>query len=137
MTKNQRSRFFVNRTRREREKKQEEQEKEKETLQRQVTSSLLLLTEYHEEVVALSEALERLSSLPRELNNWYGKYTSARKKYEDSLKLLQGYKDQNQALARRLEEVQMSWRSLDTQLRQRSKQFHFAYSSHSSHYTPY
>jgi len=54
-----------------------------------------------------------------------------------SLKLLQGYKDQNQALTRRLEEVQMSWRFLDTQLRQRSKQFHFAYLSHSSHDTPY
>jgi len=136
MTKFQRSRFFVNRTQREQEKKQE-QEKEKEALQHQVTFSLLSLMDYHEEVLALSEALERLSSLPRELNNWYGKYTSARKKYEDSLKLLQGYKDQNQALARRLEEVQMSWRSLNTQLRQRSKQFHFAYSLHSSHYTPY
>lgn len=85
MTKFQRSRFFVNRTQREQEKKQEEQEKEKEALQRQVTFSLLLLMDYHEEVLALSEALERLSSLPRELNNWYGKYTSARKKYEDSL----------------------------------------------------
>ncbi|CAI2194488.1 11019_t:CDS:2, partial [Funneliformis geosporum] len=62
-------------------------------------------------------AQDFLSILLDELNNRNGKYASARKKYEDSLKLLKGYKDQNQALAYRLEEVQMSWRFLDTQLR--------------------
>ncbi len=58
MTKIQSSRFFVNCTQREQEKKQEEQEKEKEALQHQVTFSLLSLMDYHEEVLALSEALE-------------------------------------------------------------------------------
>ena len=114
MTKSQQQRFFINRSREEKEY--------------QITSSLILLAQYHEEVIALTEALERLSSLPRELNYWYGKYSSIRQQYEDSLKRLQGYKDQNQALARRLEKVQVSWYRLDTQLRQRSEQFHFAYS---------
>ncbi len=94
MTKLQQRRFYINRI--------------QEQVQRQVASFLALFSHYHEKVIVLTEALERLSSLPRELNQWYGKYSSVRQKYEDSQRLLQGYKDQNKALARHLEEVQVS-----------------------------
>ncbi|CAG8567069.1 4567_t:CDS:1 [Funneliformis caledonium] len=72
-----------------------------------------LLDDYLVEVLTLREALNRVSSLPEELNNWYGKYAAIRSKYEESLRQIEGYKEQNIALARRLEKVQVSWRSLE------------------------
>ncbi|CAG8777024.1 1341_t:CDS:2, partial [Funneliformis caledonium] len=48
---------------------------------------------YYEEVFALSEALERLSSLPRELNNWYGPKLSSGSSFRrgPNIMMLLGY----------------------------------------------
>ena len=98
-------------------------------LQEQLTLCFQLLDNYFLEISSLLETLECLFTLPSEFNAQYGKYALVKKKYENSLQLLEGYKEQNSTLARRLEEVQVSWHSLDNLLLQRSAQCYFSYSS--------
>ena len=128
MTRSSRARYFIIRTQAQVAVERENTRR----LQEQLTFCLQLLDSYFIEISSLIETLDRLSSLPSELNAWYNKYASVKRSYENSLRLLDGYREQNTALARRLEEVQISWRSLDNLLLQRSEEFHFPYSSPSS-----
>jgi chromosome segregation ATPase len=137
MGRSQKRRFFVTREETLRQEKDKRLQEERVALERQVSSSMVLLAGYQREVLALSKALGKLSSLSNELNYWYGKYSTFRQKYEEAISRLNGYSEQNHALARRLEEVQVSWRYLDNQLRQRSAEFHFPYVSRSTHFKPY
>ena len=101
-------RFFVTREEALRLERERRLREERVALERQVSISMVLLAGYHGEVLALSEALERLSSLSNELNYWYGRYSAFRQKYEEALSRLNSFSEQNHALARCLEEVQVS-----------------------------
>jgi len=150
MTKTQRKLHFSRRQRTTRRQEQQEEHEHREqmelenhrryidnyVLRRQLTSTLSLLSQYYLEVERLRSDLERLSSLPSELNIWYERYATLRdanQRLVDNSELLQDFRERNHALELSLERLQRSWRSLNNQLRQRSIEFNFPI----VHYNPW
>ncbi len=94
-----------------------------------LTSALDLAASHYTEIRNLREDLERLSSLPVELNNWYTKYTRLR----DTCLQLRGHMaylrrmhaHDIEVLENQVEQLQEAWRFLDDQLLERSREFNF------------
>ncbi len=94
-----------------------------------LTSALDLAASHYTEIRNLREDLERLSSLPVELNNWYTKYARLR----DTCLQLRGHMaylrrmhaHDIEVLENQVEQLQEAWRFLDDQLLERSREFNF------------
>src|SRR6266498_4770252 len=94
-----------------------------------LTSALDLATSHYTEIRNLCEDLERLSSLPVELNNWYTKYI----RFQDTCLQLRGHMaylhrmhtQDIEVLENQVEQLQEAWRFLDDQLLERSREFNF------------